>query len=313
MKTSSKRILIFGAGVIGSTYGGRLALCGHDVTILARNERFGTLIENGLLLQAIKEKKQRRIQVKVIAGLNENDLYDYVLVCLRNEQVASALPVLAKNQSNNFVFMVNNPSGYTEWTEALGSERVIPAFPGSGGKLVNGVVHYELLKRIIQPTTIGEINGKKSARITELRTLFIEAGFTTIISSRMDAWQKNHVALVGPLGLAIYMDGGDNYSVAKNPEAIRQMNLALKENFNFLKRSGIGIVPGKFKIFIYTPLWLLDPIMRRIFDTKWAATVISNHALNARKEMRVISSEFIEMARGRGYLLKEFDKLLSCI
>ncbi len=40
MKIVTKRILIFGAGVIGSIFGGRLALGGHNVTFLARNKQF---------------------------------------------------------------------------------------------------------------------------------------------------------------------------------------------------------------------------------------------------------------------------------
>jgi ketopantoate reductase len=34
-----KRILIFGTGVIGSIYAGKLALAGNNVTVLARNLR----------------------------------------------------------------------------------------------------------------------------------------------------------------------------------------------------------------------------------------------------------------------------------
>ena len=39
----NKKILIFGAGVIGSVYAGKLALAGHGVSVLARNERLKEL------------------------------------------------------------------------------------------------------------------------------------------------------------------------------------------------------------------------------------------------------------------------------
>ncbi len=313
MEILIKRILIFGAGVIGSTFGGRMAMRGHNVTFLARNKRLNDLKKTGLLLQRNGHKQPKNIAVNVISELKESDIYDYVFVCLRNEQVSPALPVLAKNQSKNVVFMVNNPSGYSNWTNALGKERVIPAFPGSGGKIENGIVHYEIVSKIIQPTTIGEISGTKTARIQELRQLLSEAGFPASISNNMDAWQKTHVALVGPLGDVIYLDGGDNYSVAKNHKAIKQMNLALQENFTFLKKSDIGIVPRKFSVIIFTPLWFLNLIMSLAFNTRWAETVICNHALNAQNEMRIISREFIEMAKEKGFELKEFKKMVDLI
>jgi len=208
-----RRILIFGAGVIGSTFGGVIAASGQEVTLL-----------------------------------KEDDIYDFVFVTLRKEQVRDSLPLLQKNKSNNFVFMVNNPLGYDEWVNALGQERVIPAFPGSGGKIENGIVFYEIVSRIIQPTTLGELKGNKSAQIKQLKTILKNAGFKVSISKNMDSWQKTHVAMVGPLGDVIYFDGGNNYSVAKNDLAIRQINLALKENFNFLSSAGIGIVPFKLNI-----------------------------------------------------------------
>jgi 2-dehydropantoate 2-reductase len=309
----TKRILIVGAGVIGSTFGGRMAMRGHDVTFLARNQRLFELREKGLLLQRNSQNRPQKIDVKVISKLEENDIYDFVFVCLRNEQVDSALPVLAKNRSENVIFMVNNPSGYSKWTNALGFEKVIPAFPGSGGKIENGNVHYEIVSQLIQPTTIGEIGRAKTARIQELRQLLYKAGFPSSISKNMDGWQKTHVALVGPLGDVIYLDGGNNYSVAKNHKAIKQMNLALKENFKFLRESDIGIVPRKFNVIVFTPLWLLNLIMRFAFNTRWAETVISNHALNAKDEMRIISREFIEMAKEKGFELKEFKKMVEHI
>jgi 2-dehydropantoate 2-reductase len=262
-------------------------------------------------VQRINEVKSEKIIVKVISISEIENSYDYIFVTLRNDQVKLALSELSTINSPCFVFMVKTCLGYKEWIDALGYEKVIPTFSGSGGKIENGIVYYEIVSKMIQPTTIGELNGSTTNRIKEIREILISAGFKVSFSKNMDSWQKNHVALVGPLAGAIYFDAGNNYSVAKNKMEFRQMNLALKENFSFLKKSDIGIKPGKLNIIRYVPLFLLDLVMKFVYNTKWAETVISNHALNARHEMELISNEFIELAESKGFQLVEFKKLIK--
>ena len=48
---NTMRILIYGAGVIGSFYASRFAKAGLDVTILARGQRLKELQEHGLMVQ----------------------------------------------------------------------------------------------------------------------------------------------------------------------------------------------------------------------------------------------------------------------
>ena len=43
------RILVFGAGVIGSLYGALLAEAGYDVSVYARGRRLESLTQDGLL------------------------------------------------------------------------------------------------------------------------------------------------------------------------------------------------------------------------------------------------------------------------
>ena len=303
-----KKILIFGAGVIGSIYAGKLALSGHHVSILARNERLKELKLNGLLLSENGGEKIKA-NVTIISELKPNDIYDYIFVTLRNDHVKAALATLSQNQSKKFVFMVNNASGYADWISALGLERVIPAFPGAGGKLENGIVYYSLTSRFVQPTTLGEIDGKATLRIKELVEILSNAGFPTSISNKMDSWQKTHVAMVCPLAYGIYFDGGNNYTFSKNKRAIIQTSKALKETFRFLKNAGIGVEPSKLNIFRFIPLPILNWLMALVFNTKWAETVISNHALTARDEMEMLFNDFILLAEEKGYTLKELKKL----
>ena len=45
------RILVLGAGVIGSVYAGKLLEAGHEVVLLARGSRLADLQSHGLLLE----------------------------------------------------------------------------------------------------------------------------------------------------------------------------------------------------------------------------------------------------------------------
>ena len=303
-----KNILIFGAGVIGSIYGGKLALAGHTVSVLARNSRLKQLEFNGLLLSE-NGKQPVKTNVMVISELRPDDIYDYVFVTLRKDQIKDALSLLGQNQSRNFVFMINTASGYSDWIGEIGLERVIPAFPGAGGKLEHGIAFYSLTSRFVQPTTLGEIDGKATNRMSELVGILRNAGFPTSISKKMDSWQKSHVAMVCALAYGIYFDGGNNYTFSKNKMAIVQTNKALKEAYSFLKISGIGVEPAKLNIFRLIPLPILNWLVPLVFNTKWAETVISNHALRARDEMEVLFNDFILLAENRQCNLKELKKL----
>ena len=262
----------------------------------------------GLLLSE-NGKKTVKANVTVISELKPNDIYDYIFVTLRKDQVKDALHILSQNQSKNFVFMVNTASGYADWIDKMGMETVIPAFPGAGGKIENGIIYYSLTSKFIQPTTLGEIDGKITTRIEELVKILKDAGFSTSTSKKMDSWQKSHVAMVCPLAFGIYFDGGNNYTFSKNKLAIIQTNKALKETFRFLKNAGIGVEPAKLNLFRLAPLCILNFIMPFVFNTKWAETVISNHALAAREEMEMLFDDFILLAACKGFNLNELKKL----
>ncbi len=305
----NKRILIFGAGVIGSIYAGKLALSGQNVTVLARNRRLNELKEKGLLLKSSEQGEIVKVNVSVISELKSDDIFDYIFVIVRKDHIKDALPILSQNNSRNFVFMVNTPNGYFDWIKTLGESRFIPSFPGAGGKIENGIVHYTLTSKFIQPTTLGEVNGLKTSRTLELSDLLKNAGFPVAMSKNMDVWQKSHVAMVCPIAYGLYFDGGNNYTFAKNKKAVNHMIRAIQEAYNFLKTSGIGILPPKMNMFRLLPSVILRITLPLIFNTKWAETVISNHALSARAELEMLTGDFIALAESKGYDLTELKKL----
>ena len=51
--------------------------------------------------------------------------YDLVVVVMRKNQVPAVLPILSANQRTlSVLFMVNNPSGYDDWIQAVGRDRL---------------------------------------------------------------------------------------------------------------------------------------------------------------------------------------------
>ena len=293
MVNKNIHVLIYGAGVIGSIYAVELSKAGYDVTVYARSNRLLTLKSQGLLYSDRGIVKEARITIT--EKVSPTDIYDYIFVIVRYEQVEFALIELADNESKTIITMANNPDGYANWEKIAGSGKILPAFPGAGGKIENGVLYYQITPRVVQTTTFGEINGKESERVNGLSEIFKASKMPYSITKNMDAWQKSHIAMIIALANGFYFDGGDNYTTSKNKNALRLTSSAAKENFKALKRIGVPITPTKLNIFRICPLWLLDFALSLIFNTKFAETVMASHAIAAKDEMRLLEEKFNEL------------------
>ena len=294
--SEKSKILIYGAGVIGCIYAVKFANAGHDVFVYARGSRLLSLESKGLLYA--ENNSVKKASVTVLDKVDPMNIFDYIFVTVRYEQIETALAELAENMSSNIVTMVNNPNGYDLWKSLVGKEKLIPAFAGAGGSIEDGVLHYQLTPKIIQAATFGEPNGVVTDRIRMLAKIFKSCKIPYSISKNMDAWQKSHLAMVTVLANGIYYDGGDNYTTAKNKKAVRFMSSTLKKNFTALKAKGVPITPPKLNIFRLCPLGLMDISLRVLYNTKFAETLISSHALNAKDEMTLLDKAFNEMCYG---------------
>ena len=308
------KILIFGAGVLGSLYAARLKQSGRDVTLLARNTRLQDIKEHGIVLEHALSGKREVVTVPVVEHLHENDAYDLIVVLVRKDQVSSVLPILTSHKATpNILFMVNNPSGYADWANAVGPERLVLGFAGAGGTRVGNVVRYVVVSRLLQPTTFGELDGSSSARLKKIMHVFRGAGFSTAFTSNMDAWQKTHVGWVSPLANALYMVNCDNHVLARSPHVARLAVRAVRESFGVLRTLGIPVTPAKLRMWEWMPESLLVRSLMLGADTNYFRTVIVEHTLAATNEMRLIAEEFRTLAVSVSIATPALDELRSFI
>ncbi len=123
------RVLIYGAGVIGSLYAALLSGTGVDTTVYARGRRLYDLQTKGLLYK--ERGKRRTADVTVISELNKNDYYDFVFLTVRENQLMTALEELRDNCSPTIVTMVNSLDTYENWETVCGRGADSPRFSRS--------------------------------------------------------------------------------------------------------------------------------------------------------------------------------------
>lgn len=292
------RILVVGAGAIGSLFAGKLAGSGKDVTILARGDRLEAVRKNGLHLRESTSSTVERFPVKTIASLAPDDRYDFVLVVVQRTQIEAVLPLLASNQSSSFVFMVNTAAGYQAYVDVVGAERVMIAFPSAGGEVVDGnVVVYRIgrgLVRLFQTTTVGELVHTSYDRVEFLAGIFREAGIPTVTCKHMDDWQKTHVAVVCAIAQALYKHGGDPIRLSKHFSDVRLMVAAIQEGLAVLRCLGHRIIPRKLW-YLRLPRFLVAAVFFFVLRTDLAETAMARHARRAVDEMDVLNRELLEL------------------
>lgn len=307
------KILVYGAGNIGSLYAAKLKESGNDVAILARGQRLREIREHGIRLEDSVSRNETTTHIEAVESLAPDDAYDLVLVILPRHRVCEVLPILAANRNTpSVMFFGNNAGGPEDMIESLGRKRVLLGFPGAAGIGQHERIRYLILDRREQPTTIGEIDGSKSSRMKDIANALRSAGFLVSISANMDAWLKTHVAEMVPTAGALYMANEHIGQLKHNREALGLMIRAIREGYRVLSSLGIPITPSTHKVFHWIPEFLLVAMIRsKLNDKSWSIKI--GHASNARDEMKTIASEFRELTRQSGIATPALDEFQSYI
>ena len=307
------KILIYGAGVIGTLYAARLQESGQLVTMLARGQRLADIRRHGLMLEDVVRGRRSTTPVDVTERLAPEDQYDVALITVRRDQLASVMPALQANRSiPTMLFMLNNPVGSNDLASALGQDRVLLGFPGAGGTLDGHTVRYALISQ--QPTTLGELNGRSSERVGGLAGAFKGAGFPTTISGDMDGWLKAHAFFVTAVSGAIYMAGGDCRRLSADSASLALMTQGVREGFAAVRAVGGTVTPFQLRVlFAWMPQWFAVAYWRHFFASDMADYVFGRHARSASREMREIASDCLTLLEQTGLEAPALRQLYQAI
>ena len=289
---SGIRILVIGAGVNGSVIAERLFERGVDVTVLARGKRLAEIESNGIVIQNPFSQKRRVAKVRVIGELAPGDVYDYILVVVRRNQVAELLPTLAANSSPNLVFMNNNLNGPAEIVAALGSERPMLGFVFAGGKRDGEIIRaMGPFDHSLMLTPFGEINGTVTPRLTTLVNLLNRAGLRAKVSNHIVDYLATHAAGVAALVPLLMKYQNHIKALARSPEDLKLAASAMRETVPVLKALGHKIVPAGQQIVAVMPVFVLAFLLRLMCNSKFGEVGAAWHAQQAPDELQALADD----------------------
>jgi 2-dehydropantoate 2-reductase len=187
-----------GAGALGSTIGGTLALGGHDVWLIdSFAKHVDTINTTGLRL--LEGETERIVPVKAREAAHGIGVADLVIVLVKSyhtsEAIIAAAPVIGPD---TLVMSLQNGLGHEDvLAEAIGSARVLAGKTYVGGVLLApGHVRCGVIGK---ETLIGELNGAITPRARAVAAAFNAAGLLTTVSDNIigTIWDKLLINVAG--------------------------------------------------------------------------------------------------------------------
>lgn len=316
------KILVFGAGPLGSLLAARLFQGGHEAALLARGKRLDDLQKHGVVLRQWETEESETVTVPIATAFKPEDAYDLVIVVMRKNKALKNLSVLSENKNvPTFLFLMNNAAGPQAFIDALGKDRVIMGFPGAAGYHEgHSIVHLKGSPgepaRIIMGDTSRDVSSRMGKIAQELeKGLNIEVE----IEPHMDAWSKYHVALLFPaLAPAFYLCANDNLRMARTRDAVVLAWRGIKEGFRVLKKLGYHIRPIYLKRFLLMPEPIAVFFLRKFLQNPRIEVALVRHAKVIRDEIQQLNDEFLDLVEQSGiftptiqFLTDQFNKRVN--
>ena len=279
------RVLIVGAGVIGTVYGAHLAAAGSTVSVLSHGPRTEDVAAGGLSARDVLGLGRAHAQTAVVPDASGE--YDIVLVAVRREQLTSAcagLAVLAGKPA--IIFFGNNPTGRAAITGDMPGD-VYLGFPGVGGVMASGTAEYVRIRQ--QPTALPKTS---DPRVAALESALSGRGFAVQRVTDMDGWLAYHAAFVACIAAALYRCGTDPVRLAADRTTLTLMCQAITEAFAALRTSGTAGLARNLAV-------LHSPLLRSVAVRYWARAMRSPmgelcfaaHCRHADAEMRALGRD----------------------
>ena len=240
------RIVIFGTGGVGGYFGGCLAQAGEDVTFIARGEHLRAIKSSGLRVDS-QLGDFTVFPAKATDDVGEVGEVDLVVVAVKAWQVPEAARELKPldGPTTTVVPMQNGVEAVAQLVSELGYDKVI----GGLCRIISYVVGPGHIRHAgYKPSiVIGELDNRRSDRITSIEKVFKRAGLEISIAEDIQValWTK-FLFIASFSGIAAIADAPAGV-IRSDPKWRAQMINAMQEIYALAHARGINLPPNSIE------------------------------------------------------------------
>ena len=275
------KIMVFGAGAIGSLFGGILSDFGYDVTLVGREAHVKAINENGLIISGFTEKT---IKVDATKEPVESDI---VLLTVKSYDTKQAIEGIPLSKETVVVSIQNGLNNLDTICKYVDETRVVGGVTSNGsltlspGKIKHTGIGY---------TVIGGLNEDGNAVARDVAKILTDAGLKTDVSGNIleDIWTKLmiNVGINAPAALT----GLRNGELPEIEETKWVMVESIKEAILVARKSGINIPEG---------------IIEKVFDVakrtrENRCSMLQDVANNKKTEIDAINGAIVNLGEEMG-------------
>ena len=309
MNPDNTKLLVIGAGVNGSAVITKLVSAGLDAKVLARGTRYDEIRNEGIIIEDPFSLKRSITKVPVINCLEPDDIYDFILVIVRKNQIADLLPVLAKNKSPNIVFMGNNLSGPDEFAKVIDKKRIMLGMVVAGGKRDGDIIRAMTSTPLSSP--FGEMDGMITPRLKRLIKILKSAGIKATTSTHMIDIQMTHAVGVALIGKLTMKYNCDLAALARSTEDLKLFVNGGREAHRVMRALGHKIIPFAENASEFIPSFLQVAGMRALLKSKLGEVGLAYHVSQAPDEMIQLAKELRGLVDQAGLPVPAIRKILD--
>jgi 2-dehydropantoate 2-reductase len=237
--STGPRIVVLGAGAIGSYFGGRLARAGQNVTLIGRQSHVDVINRNGLLFQS--GDAEERIAVAATTDISAVRDAELILFCVKNLDTEDAAAKMAPYLAPDAVIVsLQNGVDNAERIRRHCNNEVVSALIYIGANIpAPGRVRHTGGGNIIIGQ-IGQSNGNLLARVA---ALFTNAGVAVTIADSIetDLWIK--LVMNCAYNAICALCGAPYGRMVASPEIVAVMRDVVAEVAQVARAKGVSL-PG---------------------------------------------------------------------
>jgi 2-dehydropantoate 2-reductase len=300
------RVVVLGAGGVGSVIAAYLARAGYEVVMLARPGHVAAVQRDGLHICGLADF---RVKVPAFADAQGLTQADMLIITVKTKDMDRALTGVAHLQVGGVASLQNGLVKNEQIAKVFGQDKVVGATTMIGATLLHdGEVEYSL----DGITFFGESGGHQSERVQQIVNVFVQAGLKAAVADDIDSVEWTKQAFQNPFAPLSAITRLPVHRVWSSPQLAALSVHMFREVAAVARQRGVALSQHPAWSLFNITVWRdapFDEAVRMITEVGKRVTASGRTHIIPSMLQDVLAGKQTEIEETVGYVMKEGQRL----